>query len=67
MKYSELEKLLRKHGCYPVMEGHKHRLWYKHRLWFSPKTGARFTVGRHKTEDVRPGTLKSILKAAGIE
>ena len=61
MKYSELEKILRKNGCYPVMEGHRHRMWY------SPKTGARFTVGRHKTEDVRPGTLKSILKAAGID
>lgn len=61
MKYSELEKILRNHGCTPVMEGHKHRLWY------SPITGERFPVGHHKTEDVKPGTLKSILKAAGIE
>ncbi len=61
MKYSELERLLRDHGCYPVMEGHKHRLWY------SPITGERFPVGRHKAEEVKQGTLKSILKAAGIK
>ena len=60
MKYSELERILRANGCHPVMEGHKHR------LWFSPKTGARFPVGHHKTQDVPQGTLKSIFRAAGI-
>ena len=61
MKYSELEKMLRKAGCRPEREGSNHT------IWFSPITGKRFPVGRHKTEDVRPGTLKSILSDAGLK
>lgn len=61
MKYSELEKILRENGCYPRREGKGHTLWY------SPISGATFTVGRHKTEDVKTGTLNSILKAAGLK
>ena len=61
VKYSELEKLLKAAGCRPDREGNNHR------MWFSPITGARFPVAYHKTKDVPRGTLKSILKAAGIE
>ncbi|MBO5218382.1 MAG: type II toxin-antitoxin system HicA family toxin [Clostridia bacterium] len=61
MKYSELKKLLKKAGCRIEQEGARHEIWY------SPKTGSRFPVGRHNTQDVKNGTLKSILKAAGIE
>ena len=61
MKYSELEKLLRKNGCYQIREGKRHEIWY------SPKTGKQFTIGRHESQDVRKGTLKQILKDAGIE
>lgn len=61
MKYSELEKRLRQAGCYILKEGANHT------IWFSPITGQKFPVGRHKTQDVPNGTLRSILKAAGIE
>lgn len=61
MKYSELEKRLRQAGCYILKEGANHT------IWFSPITGQKFPVGRHKTQDVPNGTLKSISKAAGIE
>lgn len=61
MKYSELEKLLRKAGCEIRREGASHTQWY------SPITHAYFMVGRHKTEEVRIGTLNAILKQAGLK
>ena len=61
MRYSELKKLLKKQGCYIMREGANHEQWY------SPITGSTFSIGRHKTEEVKSGTLKSILKAAGVE
>lgn len=61
MKYSELIKLLQKSGCVVAREGRGHT------VWCNPATGKRFTVGRHKAEDVPTGTLKSILKSAGLE
>ena len=61
MKYSELERELRDAGCRIHHEGKRHTMWY------SPITGEIFPVGRHKNEDVKPGTLKSIRKAAGLK
>jgi len=61
MTYSELKKLLKKHKCYAVREGSNHEIWY------SPKTGKQFTIGRHKTQEIPTGTLKSIKRDAGIE
>lgn len=61
MRYSELKKLLRKNGCKLEREGANHE------IWFSPTTGKRFSFGRHKTEEVKQGTLKGILKDAGIK
>lgn len=61
MRYSELEKILKQADCYILKEGANHTIWY------SPKTGNKFPVGRHRTEEVPTGTLKSIQKAAGIE
>ncbi len=61
MKYSELEKILKKAQCYVSKEGANHTLWY------SPITGQTFPVSRHKTEEVPIGTLKSIKRAAGIQ
>ncbi len=61
MKYSELERLLRKAGCTVFREGANHTLWY------SPITKAKFPVGRHSKEEVPIGTLRNILKAAGLE
>ena len=61
MNYSELYQILRKARCRIEREGAGHT------IWFSPITGRKFTVPRHKNEDVPKGTLHSILKAAGIE
>lgn len=61
MKYSELYKELRAADCYMVRPGKRHD------MWCSPITGESFPVPRHKTQEVPPGTLKSIRKAAGLE
>jgi len=38
-----------------------------HEQWYSPKTGKKFSIGRHSSQDVKSGTLKSIMKDAGLE
>ena len=61
MKYSELEKRLTPFGC----------RWYengsRHPIWFSSITGNKFPMSYHKSEEVKPGTLKSILNLAGVK
>lgn len=61
MKYRELEKMLRKIGCYDTgteQAGHP--------LWYSPITGKVFSMSHHHSEEVATGTLKSIQKTAGL-
>ncbi|MBR4135233.1 MAG: type II toxin-antitoxin system HicA family toxin [Bacteroidales bacterium] len=60
MKYSELEKILKKAGCYLVGSN-------AHPIWYSPITGKRFQTGHHKSEEVKKGTLDKIMKIAGIK
>ena len=47
MKYSELEKKLKKAGFYPI-SGEKSG----HPLWYSPVTGKEFRMSNHKSEEV---------------
>lgn len=61
MKVSELIKLLKKNKCYLIEHGKRHDMWH------SPITEKEFPVPRHKTQDVPPGTLNSILKDAGLK
>lgn len=61
MKYNELEKILKKNGCY-FLENSKNG----HPIWFSPTTQKKFRMSNHRSEEVRNGTLKSILRDAGI-
>jgi len=61
MKFSELKKLLKKHGCKFDHEGKSHEFWY------SPITNKTFPLGRHNSQEVKTGTLNSILKDAGIK
>ena len=61
MKYSELIKLLKKAGCTVYREGRNHT------QWINPKTGKIFSVGRHHGEEVPIGTLKSIMRDAGLK
>ena len=60
MKLSELLKLFNKNGIKMVQHGKRHDFYY------SPITGKSFPVPRHAKE-IAVGTLKSILKAAGLE
>ncbi len=60
MKVSELIRKLTTSGCYIYRRGGNHDIWY------SPKTGKKFPVPRHKTEDLKPKTLESIKSKAGI-
>lgn len=61
MKYNELHKKLRDIGCYRLDEEQA-----GHPLWYSPKTGKKFQTSHHGSEEVRPGTLHKIIKAAGL-
>lgn len=62
MKYSELHKILRKAG---MIEAGEQRAG--HPLWLNPRTGERFTTSNHGSREVANGTLKSILRSAGIQ
>lgn len=61
MKFSELQRKLEKNGWY--IERSK-----KHHIYVHPqKPGIKIPVGKHGTKEVPFGTLKSILKEAGLE
>lgn len=60
MKRSELLKILKKHGCKFVAHGGNHDTFY------SPLTDKQFPVWRH-AKDIPSGTVKAILKQAGIK
>ena len=62
MKYSELERKLRRIKCYYTGK-HSHG----HPLWYSPRTGQFFQMSNHVTEEVASGTLKKIKKASGLK
>ncbi|MCD8385351.1 MAG: type II toxin-antitoxin system HicA family toxin [Bacteroidales bacterium] len=62
MKYKELERLLKKHGCYSLDEQQS-----GHPKWYSPTTGKIFTLSNHRSQEVASGTLRSILRDAGIK
>ena len=61
MKYSELEKRLKKAGCYMIDANGRHPTWY------SPITAREFQTSHHKSEEVKRKTLFNILKDAGIK
>ena len=61
MRINELRELLREKGCCCIRNGKRHEQWY------SPLTGATFPVPRHGTKEVPNGTLRNILKQAGIK
>lgn len=62
MKYSELERKLKKIGCFYTGEQQN-----GHPVWESPKTGKRFCMSNHGKEEVATGTLSAIKKAAGLK
>lgn len=62
MKYNELHRILKENGCYLTK---KQRAG--HPEWFSPITGRKFTTSNHGSQEVKAGTLKSIIKDSGIK
>ena len=60
MKLNELLKILSKNGIELVQHGKRHDFYY------SPITEKSFPVPRHAKE-IAIGTLKSIMKDAGLE
>lgn len=60
MKYHELEKKLKEAGCYQVGSN-------RHPFWYSPITKMTFQTSHHGGKEVATGTLKKIMKDAGIE
>ena len=61
MKYSELEKKLTEQGCYFKRNGSRHP------MWFSPITNKIFALSHHRNEEVKLGTLKSIIRDSGVK
>lgn len=61
MTYSELIRILKKNGCYFVDPRNGHDMMK------SPITGKTFLIGRHKKQDVKPGTLHQILIYSGVK
>lgn len=62
MKYNELHKILRKAGMIELDEQRA-----GHPLWLNPLTGEKFTTSNHLSREVAAGTLKSIIKSAGLD
>jgi len=62
MKYNEPAKRLRKAGCYDTGEQIN-----SHPKWYSPLSGKCFKMSNHGSEEVKTGTLKSILRDAGLK
>ena len=61
MKYSEVEKKLKDHGCRWYKNGKRHPVWY------SPVTDDYFLLSYHGREEVATGTLKEISKKSGVK
>jgi predicted RNA binding protein YcfA (HicA-like mRNA interferase family) len=61
MKVRDLLETLRRDGWYLVATRGSHRQ-FKH-----PAKPGRVTVAGHPGDDLRPGTLNSILKQAGLK
>jgi len=62
MKYSELEKLIRK-----VTNSRFYRNGQRHPIWQNPDSGDFFEMSYHKSEEVAPGTLNDILTKSGVK
>jgi predicted RNA binding protein YcfA (HicA-like mRNA interferase family) len=62
MKYSELEKAIKKTtNCKFLRNGSNHP------LWINSDTGEIFAMSYHGSQEVKQGTLKSIIKISGVK
>ena len=60
LKVSELTKYLSEQGCFLVGHGAAHDKWQ------SSVNGKSFFVPRHPSKELKTGTVKTILKQAGV-
>jgi mRNA interferase HicA len=63
MRYRELEEKLRKLGCEEVQR----RGGGSHRRWRNPVTGKSTPVPDWGSKDIRPGTLRGIIRQLGLD
>ena len=61
MKYSELERKLKRYKCYNTGKQAN-----GHPVWHSPLTGNDFRLSNHREQEVASGTLRKIKKESGI-
>jgi predicted RNA binding protein YcfA (HicA-like mRNA interferase family) len=61
MKYSEVERKIKKEGCSLYRNGKRHPIWY------SPITNDYFELSYHGSEEVALGTLKNISTKSGVK
>ena len=61
MKYRELSKRLRKLGCEYVRSGSG-----SHRIWWNPALDCYTTIPDWGRKDIKPGTLRRIIRDLGI-
>ena len=55
-----IRKIKRKTKCYIVRHGAEHD------IWLNPETGIEFTIPRHPSRELKSGTARNILRAAGL-
>ncbi len=56
-----VRKIRRYTDCYMIREGSNHE------IWLNPDTGEQFTIPRHYSKDVKPGTADSIFRKSGLK
>ena len=62
VKYSELERLITQTtNCRFFRNGRRHP------IWLNPDTGEHFQMSHHKSQEVKFGTLKSIVNKSGVK
>jgi predicted RNA binding protein YcfA (HicA-like mRNA interferase family) len=62
MKYAELARKLRKLGCSPTRYGAG-----SHEIWRNPATGKQTSIPYHRSKDIGPQLLASILRQLGVD
>jgi len=63
VKVSEIRKILENHGWYIVRHGSRHDLYSHPEHLKDPP----IPVSRHIAQEMKKGTMKSILKQAGLK